>query len=641
MSDFYETVAERAGRSEEEVRTALARHGVQGYSPRGAAARLRLRKLEFSGFKDPDNDPPTEAFTFRWDLDDGVQAIASVRNSVGKTSVLEMCRWMLTGRDRHTVGGLDPRVRAMLRHVRLEFDLGDEACAVEVDAADESVPGRLEVGGTSIKFTAATMAEVVGNVMLERLRLERMAQFTHPRGSTRGTVAEHGWPLLSGALIVGPSHLDAVVGTVPTEAGRLLQVYLALPWYETLSQARAARGALRQEIGDRAKAAEAMLEVRGEATTELEQQLEKAERELRELPDDATLAQSAGDAVEYVGERNREVASFEAQLAGATADHEQAMEVNRQAQRDVVAAREHETASVFFRALQPMVCPRCDAPITGERLEAETEGHACSVCTRHHEPEHDDQAIVLAEEAALRTASAVAAAEQRLEATRAAVVAGRQARDIAQREVEELSRRRDTGQRQAKIIEVERLRGRLEERRAAADVVADPTESDPDYDVIEAAAIEADRLVREQDELLESLNARILELARRFGVAELTRVQLNRAAHLPAWKGATRYNYRDLSEGDQLRLKVAVVVGLLQVGRDRRLGHHPGLLLVDSPGAQEVGTEPLEEMLRALSEVAEEQPLQVLVATARRDEAVAALGADRVRQPVSEADALW
>jgi hypothetical protein len=641
MTDFFDAVAARAGQTPEEVRTALARHGVLSYTPRGTAARLRLARLEFSGFKDPDGDPPAEAFEFQWELREGVQALASVRNSVGKTSVLEVCRWMLTGRERHTVGGLDPRVRAMLHHVRLEFRLGDETCAVDIDTASERAPGRLEVGGQHIGFTSDTMADVVGTLMLDRLRLERMAHFTHPGGSSRGTVAEHGWPLLSGALVVGPSHLEAVIGTVPTEAGRVLQVYLALPWYETLTQARTARNALNQKLGDRVKDASAMLEARKEATAQLEQQLARAEAELRALPDEAALVGSVSDAVVAAGDRNRELAAAEEQVAAAMADHERASEVHLQAQRDLVAAKEHETASVFFRALQPALCPRCDAPITDERLDAEAEGHTCSVCTRHHEPDHDDDAIAIAEEAAERTQAAVQAAEQRLDTIGASAIGARRARDAAQRLVQELSERRDTGKRQAKLIEVERLRGRLEERGVAAAVVEDPAGADPDVDVLNAAVGEAEELVREQDELLEQLNDRILRLGQRFGVAELTDVKLDRAARLPAWKGETRYNYRQLSEGDQLRLKVAVVVALLQVGEERGLGHHPGLLIVDSPGAQEVGAAPLEEMLTALSEVTQEQSLQVLVATARRDEAVAALGADRVRQPASDDEALW
>src|SRR2546423_1018374 len=134
MTEFAEAVAQRVGRPAGEVGAELAQMGIHAYTPRGTAAQLRLTRLQFSGFKDPDADPPTSPFEFEWQLSQGVHALASLRNFVGKTSVLEICRWMLTGSDRHTVGGVDARVRKMLRHVRLEFMLGDEACSVEVDA---------------------------------------------------------------------------------------------------------------------------------------------------------------------------------------------------------------------------------------------------------------------------------------------------------------------------------------------------------------------------------------------------------------------------------------------------------------------------------------------------------------------------
>jgi energy-coupling factor transporter ATP-binding protein EcfA2 len=159
--------------------------------------------------------------------------------------------------------------------------------------------------------------------------------------------------------------------------------------------------------------------------------------------------------------------------------------------------------------------------------------------------------------------------------------------------------------------------------------------------VVEAAQAVAQERVRDSSELFDELNGEILTLGQRFGISGLTKVKLNRAAHLPVTKEGTNYNFGGLSDGDKLRLKVAVVIALLRVGRRYGAGRHPGLLFVDSPGAEEVATGSLNQMISGLVEVSGDLGLQVVVSTARLSEVAQVLPADRLRTPPEGQATLW
>jgi hypothetical protein len=639
MSDYVSAVAKRAKVPVDEAREILARHRVTAYSPRGRGERIVLTRLWFAGVKDPDSGE--KPFEFEWHMREGVQAVASAGNSAGKTSVLEICRWMLTGRDRHTVGGLDPRVRAMLHRVRLEFRIGDDEASVEVDARAGEGHGTLSVGRSQLPFTSETMEDVLGALLLDRLRLQSTSQFQRGAGSVRGSVTEHGWPLLSGALLVAPTHLGAVLGTVPNEAGRVLQVYMALPWYETLAQARSAHTFAKQAADDRRRAASAEDDVRGRETGSLRAKLEASSRELSTLGTDVDLVRQIEASVREAAEVGRALVATEQRASEAAVEAERAESAFNLARRELASAQEHDKASVYFRALQPRCCPRCAGPIASDRLEAEAQGNRCSVCVREHKPENDEQGIVEAEATVKRAEGALDAARGLRAHHENKVLELRESQARLGQNLEYLSTKRDAGQRQMKLLEVERLRGRLQEREETATVASTTASELPEIEILAAAEKEAETRVKENDELMDALNVRLLELGKRFGVSELTYVKLDRAAHLPVRKGGTPYPFTRLSDGDKLRLKVAVVIALLQLAGERGMGHHPGLLFVDSPGAQEVGAEPLEEMLGALRELAEHHQIQVIIATARRDEAVVCLGADRVRMPREDGKTLW
>jgi hypothetical protein len=117
---------------------------------------------------------------------------------------------------------------------------------------------------------------------------------------------------------------------------------------------------------------------------------------------------------------------------------------------------------------------------------------------------------------------------------------------------------------------------------------------------------------------LAELSAEIVTLARDFGMTQLTSVELGGGATLKVRKSDVTTPYHKCVPGEQLRLKVATAVALLRAGFSTRIGRHPGLLMVDSPGSEEATEVTLDTMLHALHAVAADATqMQIIVATTK------------------------
>jgi hypothetical protein len=330
-----------------------------------------------------------------------------------------------------------------------------------------------------------------------------------------------------------------------------------------------------------------------------------------------------------------------ARVQAAKAEAAAANEAHVAAQRALRNITEREAAGRFFRALEPKACPRCTTPIDADRREEEVQHGICSVCDREAHYEPDVTGRTRAEEQVASTQDAVTSAAQALASAETELADLIAEQEMVAAEVSALSNDDALTRRAQQQAVVFRLEGRLAERADTEREIQDVTPSDSTQAVLDAANVEAERRVAQTKDLFAELNREILQLGQKFGIAALTETKLDRGAHLPVVKQETKYNYGELPDGDKLRLKVAVAVALLRVGARRGAGHHPGLLFVDSPGAEEVSTGSLTQMMAELVTISDELGLQIVVGTARLDDVRTVLEPDRLRTPETPGETLW
>ena len=106
-------------------------------------------------------------------------------------------------------------------------------------------------------------------------------------------------------------------------------------------------------------------------------------------------------------------------------------------------------------------------------------------------------------------------------------------------------------------------------------------------------------------------------------------------------KGGEETSYSKVTEGEKLRLKVATVLAMISVGEKKGVGRYPGLLMIDSPGAQEVASKDLEQLISGLEDLSNElEHIQVIVASISSDAILNHVDESRLKQ--SHADnPLW
>ncbi len=282
----------------------------------------------------------------------------------------------------------------------------------------------------------------------------------------------------------------------------------------------------------------------------------------------------------------------------------------------LLALRENQAASVLFRRLSPVCCPRCDRAIDDERHKLERESRKCSVCTGDLLPagEADLQAEQGAAEDRSREAKryrenatrAVARRQETYERLRSQLFAAGEALGAA-------ATNGNAADAQVLARKVARLEGILE---VANSIVRTDAASEVDLAVLRSAVEEAtDRVAEASDHVMSIASAEVTRIVKLLGMREVNRVVLKRNAHVDVYQAAGARGWGELAAGEQLRLRLATVIALVHTSHTQGFGRHPGLLLIDSPGTEEMNADRLGDYLNELSKLATTtEGLQVFVA---------------------------
>lgn len=628
--DLATRVAVRSGAPLPAVQRVFQEHGFAAELTGALPRPVVLRRLRITGTR---SVAPVGPFDSHMRFAPGL-TVLSAENLRGKTSVFELLAWCLRGSPR---SGLQGVVRSWLS--RLECDaivagraLGfrltikggelidgrvlsatDTGSLVGVEAAQPD-RGIVEILHATDQASFGAMVEAL---MMELLHLEPLESTSSRTNTGKAT---YGWPAYFGALYLPPGGEPALIGDVVVGGlpGRLLQVFLDLPSAALLTRIKATRDQLAE--ADRAARADTVRMRRlldGQRRAMLEQ-LHAARAEfaaVQDPPATATLVQTLSDLTTAA-------IAAEASLREVRETYELLRWQRRTDEKRLNDVREHQSARLLFHALDPKVCPRCEAPISPARRAAERTRAICAVCTEPTGQLNPDPR---------QAAAAEEEAQWRLTTSRNAETAARTHRDSAEAHAEErrlalagaehaLSTAQthlDADRRRELVNQIARLEGAV----AALDALPVPVD-DRDDDVRAALDAAVAVLTEDQaaasDELFEELNTTTVELARSFGFRNLDRVVIDRAGRLQVYKtGGPREWFRTQSPGERLRLRIAVVVALLRIGHRHGIATHPGLLLIDSSRSEEVQDDDAVALLTALERLCVETPgLQILVTTA-------------------------
>jgi len=584
-------------------------------------------------------------FRFEWSPQPGVNGIGSGRNLRGKSTLLNVLMWSLTGR----CPQFQNDVRSWIEHVEVDWTVGPERLRVEFDARDGVATGRVakvtaidvDTNGTVIgQFDGADFEGVMGSLMMTRLRLENIPVWT----DTAARV--HAWPAYSSSFVVRANQLDPIVGNEQTIGVRMMQMFIGTDWAPVQAATMTARRGMdkaRSAANDKAQAAGEAVEASRSAA---EKQVDDLRTKIGKLPAGTPDVQVMLSAATRASDLAREVHGLEAKLIAQAALAETARQQLKVARARVHTSYEDALATRFFHHMRPSVCPRCAAQVTPERRAAEPDKHECSVCTSELNLDALQADVIVAASVPDELVAGLVAGTSggdgadgdaedepldEVEAAQTAVTAAEAAVAELTAKIGALTKERDMA---AARVEVgSELLSAVSERRAlelnlaraegalgALTRSSNPAMVDP-VDPVQLAVVDAAEQVlkkwvkSDQDPMLARISAAIERLTQSFGADNLSDFTLSGNANMALRENGVKQKYSGLTAGEKLRVKIATAIALIRHGYVEGIGRHPGFLVLDSPSAEEMPEEDLATMVKALRDVAGEAEMQIFVAT--------------------------
>lgn len=617
-AEWLDSIALAASCERQAVEGVLRQHGIKAQSSVPRARQVSFTSVSFAGVKEEtDADGP---FSFDWsDLGPGLWAVMSDLNLRGKSSVMNILQAALRG---DFPSDIKPDVWRWLSHVAVGLVVDGVHYRVSVvklsggedpDGAkaalsrlnrDEWIP--LYEGGT---------AGLKGHV--EALFMEELGFSKLQAVNEAGTRYEHSWPAVAACLSIGGNaESKALFGEIIYDAlpQRLLQLFIGMPWISTLAAISAAKKAMTSSTPRGVSDPFAPLKAR----------IKAADQELAAARKESPAAASRTD------ERKR-MATLDADLVAKqeilSTDRSKLQELEERHERTrteklaqarlVQELRDEKDAGYVFRNLRPERCPACEADFHDHHVHAD-DGN-CPLCktTIILEDGAADDRLTEADDNLkdITTALQIVAAEWK--AARRAVKDSEKARDAIASELSvvqgQFRDRRDDVE-----LRIAELEATIRELKALVGESESPDAgSGADKTILDAAEKKTKALIEDfQSDVLADVSKAVMRLSTRFGVGNLSDAKLNGAGHLKLIQGGADTSFSKLTKGERLRVKIAAALAAVEVARERGLGRHPGLLLLDSPRAEEVVDTDFLEMLKSVSKVATEMGgVQVIIGT--------------------------
>jgi hypothetical protein len=117
---------------------------------------------------------------------------------------------------------------------------------------------------------------------------------------------------------------------------------------------------------------------------------------------------------------------------------------------------------------------------------------------------------------------------------------------------------------------------------------------------------------------LQRLQEFMLKEIHSFGITSITSIRITESFDVKYIQGGKEVSFEEISEGEQLRAKLAFYLSLIQLDIESAMGKHTRFLMIDSPGKEEAGKKYMDGLISVLQDIEKRygDQLQILIATA-------------------------
>jgi hypothetical protein len=635
----------------EDIAAVLETLDLSDYLLEFRAPQLQVRRLRFTGAKHLHGHVEPIPIAYDQTFAPGVNVVLIEENEVGKSSIWKTIKFALTGDS----SDYDADVRSWIVAVWLTFALNDQPYTIILSRGDEVlqatlVPGEenrsLEeaVTSTSILFNAQGTENVKAELQhffFNRLGLAELS-WTQAVSGEPGEVAERkaSWLTYFQALLI-PDGGDRYLlcdreHAYGNQAGLILSAFLGLSLTDPLNKLLVEASRTRKEIQHEQSLSDQEREQAEAKIAALTIELQSARDRLKEI---ATAQQARRRAVE-TAESNRRILEMQAifkeknaELVAHQAEQENLglrIQQDRKRERQL---REAVRLQLHFTGISVTLCPNCDTMVDEEAVAHEQETHACRLCGKpaHHAPE---------EEIAVMEVEADACERRRKEAERDRDAIGQRiyhlhtelsalTTDIEQAQtasVQGLSYAFPTPQEEEEHDALLTKVGMIQRDLTIARERAKGRQPEIDRldlhqrvvgKVREALKKEA---ARRNEDKLQWLGELTQDIARRIGAESVTNLTCSPLGAVQLLKHDQSVAFNGIkNDGERLRVKLAFFLAMMRLGREAGGGRHPGFLIIDQPGSNEMVPNDFSALAQVFRQIDQEfgSEIQVLCFTAR------------------------
>lgn len=632
--NWIDEIATKSSVERDEVAKILLAHGIEEDSTLPRKRSLTLKRLLLRGTKHGEDKP----FEFLWEgLSNGIWGLLTDANSKGKSSILSLVRGALRGE--FPGSRLKPDVWGWLSEFELDFLIDESAHRIRLTKPAGATLATAAIATLS-RFDGVrelvikrgipddAFGKAVDSLFMDELGFSRVRAYR----ARQGEAAEHGWPAMCAALfITGPG--DTLFGDTAQDAVhlRLIQLFIGLPWVTTYTCAstglKAVSARLAKETAGKSERIEGRIK-------ELEEQIRKLEIKLESEPDLIKLRADLPGLDRELVEKRRAAEAATTLVIERNTQYGDAKIARAEARRKLLQAKDDADARLAFKRLKPTCCPSCAREFEKDRFAA-TNTPTCGLCGREEDDVGSTEELIaeLEAEAAETLVSqkaaekAVYAAKDASEKASTAVTAIRQQIEKAQAELQKGSAADEIR------LEIAKLKARIEELELASGPSVNVEPIRREEAVLKAAEKVTKSLFEDlQTEILTEVSAALMKFSGAFGVQNLQSITLNGAGHLKIEQGGQMTSFTKLNSGENLRVRIAAALAVLEVAERRGHGRHPGLIVLDSPAAQEMSHQDFAALVESVVTAVDEFPnVQIVVGAVNRQELISRVPRERRR----------
>ncbi len=194
--------------------------------------------------------------------------------------------------------------------------------------------------------------------------------------------------------------------------------------------------------------------------------------------------------------------------------------------------------------------------------------------------------------------------------------------DEISRSIEKIQNEYDDNQEKELIAQQAVLMFRIAGKEKGDSKLSDVDKLKATIEMLNDAVIDIDNLRFEKSKtIMEDLKKTMLKEIHDFGLTSITKIIIDKKFNITYVQNNVMVKFSDIAEGEQLRVKLAFYLSLIQLDIEKNHGRHTRFLIVDSPNKEEGDTAYLEGLKEVLNQIQTKyhDQLQIIIGTATRE----------------------